>query len=333
MTPVSIRILALAAVASLPLLAQQPSQSPQPGTPSSAQPNTPQQTNPEPGASEGSNPRAVPAPSVPEVANAQLRPVTGELEGKLDTKDAKTGDSVVVKTTETASTANGIEIPKGSRIEGHIVDVAAKGQGGDNSRVTIQFDDAEVKGGQKLPIRSVIQSISPAGGTAGADAAGGPSATTPSSGSTATGGGAGMTGSRPSGNSSPSAGPSDSTQPATAGQSPSAGTAGQSANAGQSAAGGQSATAGQSAAGGQSGTAGSEAGGAAPAPGTVIATRGNIAIRTTSIPGVLLIGSVSGQPFSNASGALLGAKQDVHLDGGTVMVVAIAAAPAPVNGK
>jgi len=331
MTPVSIRILALAAVASLPLLAQQPSQSPQPGTGSSAQPNTPQQTNPEPGASEGSNPRAVPAPSVPEVANTQLRPITGELEGKLDTKDAKTGDSVVVKTTETASTANGIEIPKGSKIEGHIVDVAAKGQGGDNSRVTIQFDDAEVQGGQKVPIRSVIQSIAPAGGAAGVDAAGGPAATTPSSGSTATAGGAGMSGSRPSGNSSsPSAGAPDSSQPATAGQP---GTSGQSSSAGQPGAAGQSATAGQPAAAGQSGTAGSEPGGAAPAPGTVIATRGNIAIRTTSIPGVLLIGSVSGQPFSNAAGALLGAKQDVHLEGGTVMVVAIAAAPPAVSGK
>jgi hypothetical protein len=65
----------------------------------------------------------------------------------------------------------------------------------------------------------------------------------------------------------------------------------------------------------------------------VIATKGNIAIRTTSIPGVLLVGSINGQPFSNAAGALLGAKQDVHLDGGTVMVVAIATAPPAVSGR
>ena len=62
-----------------------------------------------------------------------------------------------------------------------------------------------------------------------------------------------------------------------------------------------------------------------------MATKGNLAIKTTSIPGVLLIGDVNGRPFSNASGALLGAKQDVHLDGGTVMVVAIMTAPPTVG--
>ena len=201
MTPVSIRILAFAAVASLPLLAQQPSPSPQPPTGSSPQATTPQQTNPEPGASQNSNPQAVPAPNAdsPEASIPQLQPVTGELENKLDTKDAKTGDSVVVKTTQAATIGNGMEIPKGSEIKGHIVDVASKSAGGDNSRVTIQFDQAQLKNGQSVPIRSVIQSVAPPGTATEADAAGGPSATTPSSGGVSTGGGAGMTGSHPSG--------------------------------------------------------------------------------------------------------------------------------------
>jgi hypothetical protein len=71
----------------------------------------------------------------------------------------------------------------------------------------------------------------------------------------------------------------------------------------------------------------------APVAGTVVAKNGNIAIRTTAIPGIFLAGNVNGQPFSNAAGALLGAKQDVHLEGGTVMVLAIAAAPSPVNER
>src|SRR6266567_152795 len=131
MTLVSMRILAFAAVASLPLLAQQPSPTPQPPAGSSPQTTSPQQTNPEPGASQNSNPQAVPAPGTansPEVSNPQLQPVTGELENKLDTKDAKAGDSVVVKTTQTATIGNGMEIPKGSEIKGHIIDVAPKGQ-------------------------------------------------------------------------------------------------------------------------------------------------------------------------------------------------------------
>jgi hypothetical protein len=266
MTPVSIRILAFAAVASLPLLAQQPTPGPQPPA--------------------GSSPQAVPAPNAnsPEVSTPQLQPVAAELENKLDTKDAKTGDSVVVKTTQATTIGNGMEIPKGSEIKGHIVDVASKSAGGDNSRLTIQFDQAQLKDGQSVPIRSVIQSVAPAGTTTEAGAAAGPSATTPSSGGVSAGGGAGA--------------------PSTA----------SGANPSQPAAGGQPALS-----------------GTAPAPGTVVATRGNLAIKTTSIPGVLLIGDVNGRPFSNASGALLGAKQDVHLDGGTLMVVAIMSAPPTVG--
>jgi hypothetical protein len=299
------RILALAAIATLPLLAQQPPPNPQTQPGSSPQATPPQQTNPEPGASENQNPQAAPAPSTansPEAASPHLRPVTGELVDKLDTKSAKAGDSVVVKTTETATTENGVEIPKGSKIVGHVIDVAPKGQGGaDNSRVTIQFDQAEVKGGQSMPIRSVIQSVAPPGMAAAADAASGPPAATPSGGSEATGSGAGM--SRPGApgtSSNPSSGPTQ----ATPGTSPS-----------------------------QPSPSGQAEAGSPPAPGTVIATKGNIAIRTTSIPGVLLVGSVSGQPFSNAAGALLGAKQDVHLEGGTVMVLAIATAPPAVSGR
>ena len=279
MTRVLIRILALAAVATLPLLAQQPSPSPQPPN-GSPQATPPQQTNPEPGAAQNSNPQSTQVPSTanpPEIANPQMRPVTGELEEKLDSKDAKNGDSVVVKTTQAATIGNGVEIPQGSEIKGHIVDVAPKGQAGENARVTIQFDQAQLKNGQSLPIRSVIQSIAPPGAGAEAGAMGGPSATASSAAAGAPG----------------SAAAANPSQPAEGGA--------------------------------QSGSA--------PAPGTVVATKGNLAVKTTAIPGVLLIGDVNGRPFSNAAGALLGAKQDVHLDNGTVMVVAIMTAPATVGAK
>ena len=284
---VSMRILAFAAVASLPLLAQQPSPSSQPPS-SSPQVTPPTQTNPEPGASQTSPGQAAPGkatqvPSTansPEVAMPQLRPVTGELQNKIDTKEAKAGDAVVVKTTSSATTADGLEIPKGSKITGHIIDVAPQGQqGSENSRVTIQFDQAQLQGGKNLPIRSVIQSVAPPGPSSGPDAAGGPPATTPSSGVT-------------SGGNSPSSGAAATTAP--------------------------------------SGSSGAAQAGGTPAPGTVVATKGNLAIKTTSIPGVLLIGDVNGRPFSNAAGALLGAKRDVHLDNGTVMVVAIMTAPQQV---
>ena len=64
-----------------------------------------------------------------------------------------------------------------------------------------------------------------------------------------------------------------------------------------------------------------------PAPGSIVARNGNVAIRTTSIPGLLLANDIHGLPFSNASGMLLGARRDVHLDGGTRLVLAVAMAP------
>jgi hypothetical protein len=65
----------------------------------------------------------------------------------------------------------------------------------------------------------------------------------------------------------------------------------------------------------------------AAAPGSIVARNGNVAIRTTSVPGVLLANDIHGLPFSNASGLLLGARRDVHLDGGTRLVLAVAMAP------
>jgi len=60
-----------------------------------------------------------------------------------------------------------------------------------------------------------------------------------------------------------------------------------------------------------------------PAVGTVVARSGTVAIRTTAIPGVLLASNDNGQPFPNASGLLFGARQNIHLDGGTRVVLAV----------
>jgi hypothetical protein len=140
--------------ASLPLLAQQP---PPANPPNSA---TPQQaTQP-----------AIPAAS-PDTPAAPMSPVNGELVSKLDSKTAKTGDSVVVQTRSSIKTADGTEIPKGSKLIGHIIAVQPSAAG-QNSQLALQFDRIELKGGQSLPVHSQIQSIAPA---AGSDSAGSPS--------------------------------------------------------------------------------------------------------------------------------------------------------------
>ena len=198
---------------------------------------------------------------------------------KLDSKTAKTGDSVVVQTKASVKTSDGTEIPKGSKLVGHVL--AAKPSGpGENSQVALQFDHFELKGGQNLAVHSQIESITPAGGEAATNA--------------------------PSAMSAPPAG--GSANPGTSGTV--GGGMARSAPQGTGA---------EPAAGGGNGT---------PAAGTVVARSGNIAIATTSVPGLLLANNAPGQQdprMAQASSILLGAKQDIQLDGGTQMVLGVAA--------
>ncbi|KAA6458710.1 hypothetical protein DYQ86_19370 [Acidobacteria bacterium AB60] len=292
----------LAAFASLPLASQQPSQpapdvpqqqpsaqpNSQPGSPSTSSAPSQQTTPSQPGAA-----AAVPVPSTanaPEANNPDLRPVSGELVSKIDTKSAKNGDSVVVKTTEKATIGNGVVIPKGSKITGHITDVQAHDGTNQNSKVAIQFDQAEIKGGQTMPIKSVLQAVEPATGSDASQSSPFNTGSAPSA--------------PPSGGASASAGAaSPSGSPSASSQAPmQSGSTAAPASPGASAA----------------------ATGGYPAEGTVVARQGNIEIKTTAMPGVLIAAPSNGQPFANASGALLGARQNVHLDGGTRMTLAIA---------
>lgn len=245
-------VVAVAAGLSVPLAAQQAPASEATALVRVAEANLSQGAQPE-AAARNSNAPAVPVPSTinsPELANPRLRPVRAELVSRLDSRNAKTGDPVVVRTTEKATTSNGIEIPSGSRIVGRVTDVESMTGSADHARVSIQFDRAELRSGKKLPIQSVIQSIAPGGSSAVAAA---PQTTSR---------GSGM-----------------------------------------------------------------------QLAGTVIARNGNVAIRTTAVPGVLLAANLDGQPFANASGSILGSRSDVHLDGGTTLVLAIAPENSTANSR
>jgi hypothetical protein len=265
--------LAIASI-SFPVIAQQTTPAAPPASPASQPQSVPAAPPPAAQAPQAAEP-AQNTPATPETAAPAMSPVNGELVGKLDTKTAKAGDAVEVRTRSNAKTADGTEIPKGSKLVGKVVAVQASSSG-TNSQVALQFDHVELKGGQSLPVLSQIESISPAGG----GDSGTPDAAAPASG----------TSPRPAG--TPVNG-------ATAAQVPAAGAASQA---------------------GPGGT---------PAAGTVVAKNGNIAIQTTSIPGVLLANNAPGMHdprMATASSILLGAKRDVELDGGTLLVVDVAAA-------
>lgn len=267
----------LAALASAPLLAQQDGTLSSPASPPAVQaPSTSVPSQP-------SN-AGLQAPVGDSAASAELRPVKGELVGKLDSKSAKPGDNVVIKTRESVKTADGTEIPKGSKLIGHVALVRAHSKDVQNSQLTLDFDHAELKGGQTVAIHSVIESVSlPEGeGQTGAIDAFGGAPMAPAGGGPTSGGG--MSGSRGSTPGAASTTPVTATPGATV-----------------------------------SGTASSSDG--SPTPGKVVAGSGPNAIRTTSIPNVYLASNAEGP----ASGTLFAAKDNVHLDGGTEIVLDIAA--------
>lgn len=223
-----------------------------------------------------------------------LKPVPSELQGKLDAKSAKVGDSVVVKTKAPVKIADGMEIPKGTKLIGHITDVQARAGNGE-SRIALEFDHAEIKGGQSLGIRSVIESLQPpvdiAGGGGGVPVQGG-------GGSTGGRGGGGQIGGI------------------------SRGTAG----------GGASTTTGEPVAAlGSTATDAAHATGAATdatsqAGSSVHQVPGyadGVTARATGVDGVSLASEATGATLQSASGILFSAKKNVHLNDGTQIVLAV----------
>ncbi len=79
--------------------------------------------------------------------------------GKLNTKSAKVGDTLMAKTLKPAKLKDGASIPKGSQLIGTVVAVQAREAGKGNSKVAIKFDRIEVKGGATRPIQGRIASI------------------------------------------------------------------------------------------------------------------------------------------------------------------------------
>jgi len=167
----------LVALASIPLFAQQSSPTTPPGSAAS------QQSAP---SAESASPSAPMATSA--AATGPMSPISGELTSKLDSKTMKAGDNVTVQVKTAGKTADGTEIPKGSKLVGRVLGVKAAGAG-DNSQVVLQFDHLELKGGQNLPIHSQIQSIGTAGGATSASASGAPSAPSPDASNSPSGGG------------------------------------------------------------------------------------------------------------------------------------------------
>jgi len=238
--------------------------------------------------------------------------VSGELESKLDAKNAKAGETVLLKTTGKVTTADGTVLPKGTRLIGHVTEAQAHDSAHAESHLGITFDRAELKNGQSFLIHSTIESVNPRPDyTASSSMGGGDSFDTPVGGGMA--GGRAMGGGRIAGGGLVGGAVGrTSIETANAGQhvaSATEGTAHTTENiAGSSRHVTENATA---------NTAESLHGAAASA-----STSNRAMAHSTGLPGVMLHNSDA----ANASGTLSASNKNVHLDSGTQMEVSFATA-------
>jgi hypothetical protein len=115
------------------------------------------------------------APQTPEARARELqsRYMTGvstELTGKLDTKSAVVGQSIALRTRADVTLADGKMIPAGTKLAGRVVAVHPKSDEQGASMLMVTIDQAVLKDGKMLPVRSLIRTLGAnAGASAGVD--------------------------------------------------------------------------------------------------------------------------------------------------------------------
>lgn len=246
--------------------------------------------------------------------NLKMNPVNGELQSSLDAKHARVGQQVIVKTTQKARMADGTVIPKGTRLIGHVTRVEPRESGNAGSSMAIDFDRAELKGGQSMAIHSMIESVSPAANLAASSMANedddGMMAPAGGGGFARGGGGIVRTSASRGGGLIGGA-----TSDVARGTGSAVGAAGSSLVSTTDSVGRNTAGATGRAAGDLNATAGNGLRGAAG--GTAA-----LAAHATGIPGVMLAGDASGA----TSGTLSASRKNLHLDSGTQLVLGVSSA-------
>jgi hypothetical protein len=104
------------------------------------------------------------------ITDRYLTTVHTELVSKVDTAKAKPGQEVAVRVLDDAELADGTKLSKGSKLLGRVLQVQARNDSaGGAAAVVLLFDRAEVKGGQTVAVRTVIEMVAPVGGVGKAD--------------------------------------------------------------------------------------------------------------------------------------------------------------------
>ncbi len=91
----------------------------------------------------------------------EMSAVTCDLENKLNSKTAKVGDRVVLRTNDKVQTADGTVIPRGTRLVGSVIQVQTQDATHNVAQLAIAVDHAELKNGQSIAIYTLIRGVRP----------------------------------------------------------------------------------------------------------------------------------------------------------------------------
>jgi len=110
--------------------------------------------------------------------------VSAELTKRIDTKNAKQGDEVNARVTDTAKLPDGTELPRGTKLLGKVTDVKAKSKEDKSAHLAFNLDHAVLKDGKQVPVVVVVTSVTgPSQGSAQAMMPGGGASSSTSGGS------------------------------------------------------------------------------------------------------------------------------------------------------
>ena len=79
----------------------------------------------------------------------------------LDSSKLKVGDGIEFETAGSFKLPDGTLVPKGSKLEGHLIAAEARSKGDPRSLLTIAFDKLDISNGESLSIKGTVQAVFP----------------------------------------------------------------------------------------------------------------------------------------------------------------------------
>jgi hypothetical protein len=87
--------------------------------------------------------------------------ISVSLAKSIDSKKLKEGDEIPTKTLGTLRTSDGVTIPNGSMVVGHVTQATARSKGDPTASLGIAFDKIQVPGGKDMMIKGTLQAVGP----------------------------------------------------------------------------------------------------------------------------------------------------------------------------